>query len=87
MDEVSSESIGRHSMSRAKEQAVIVWALASAQYALDHRGIQQEATVLLIESISNFSLNARRALESTSGRSGIKLVQPDGGGFRKLKVR
>jgi hypothetical protein len=76
MEEVSSESIVRHSTSRAKEQAVIVWALASAQYPLDHGVIQQEATVLLIESISNFSLNARRALESISGRTGIKLEQP-----------
>lgn len=76
MEEIQRESIVRHSLRRATEEAVIIWALASAQYPIDHRAIQEKATVMLIEAVSSFAINARRALESVSGRSGINLVQP-----------
>jgi hypothetical protein len=66
-------SIVRYSRVRAKEEAVTIWAFASTQYPLDHRVIQEEATVLLIEAVSSFATNARRALESIPGRSGIPL--------------
>ncbi|HEX4811100.1 MAG TPA: hypothetical protein VH325_19325 [Bryobacteraceae bacterium] len=53
----------------------MLWALASAQYPLDHRVIQREATVVLIEAVSSFAINARRAPEGYTKRSGIKLAQ------------
>ena len=76
MEQASTEDIIRRSVRRATEQAVIVWALASAQYPQDYRVIQDEVTVLLIESIGGFALNARRALEIIPEKSGIKLTQP-----------
>lgn len=72
---IEMESVVRHSRTRATEEAVILWALASAQYPLDHRVIQEEATVMLVEAISSFALNARRALEGTPDHSCIQLVQ------------
>ena len=76
MDRVETENIVRHSRQRATEEAVTLWALASAQYPLNHKVIQAEAAVVLIEAVSSFAINARRALESSVKRSGIKLVQP-----------
>ena len=69
-------SIVHHSQLRATEEAVILWALASAQYPLDHKTIQGRASVMLVEAVSSFALNARRALEASLERSQIKLVQP-----------
>jgi hypothetical protein len=76
MKEIQRESIVQHSLPRATEETVIIWALASAQYPLDHRVIQEKATVMLIEAVSSFAINARRALESVAGRSGLDLIQP-----------
>jgi hypothetical protein len=76
MGEVQTENIARHSRVRATEEAVIIWALASTQYPIDHRVIQEKVTVMLIEAVSSFAIDARRALESFSERSGIKLVEP-----------
>ena len=69
-------SIVQHSRTRATEEAVLLWALASAQYPLDYGVIQEEASVMLIEAISSFALNARRAFEASLERSQIELVQP-----------
>jgi hypothetical protein len=76
LDLVETPNIVRHSRNRATQEAVILWALASAQYPLKHKVIQGEATAVLIEAVSSFALNARRALEGSAKRSGIKLVQP-----------
>jgi hypothetical protein len=76
MDGIPEETIVSHSRVRATEEAVIIWALASAQYPIDHRIIQGNATVLLIEAVSSFAINARRAIESLAGPSEINLVQP-----------
>lgn len=76
MDRIGIENIVRHSRNRATEEAVMLWALASAQYPLNHRVIQEEVTIVLVEAVSSFAINARRALEGSAERSGIKLVQP-----------
>ncbi len=74
-DHIDSESIIRHSVARATEEAVVPWALASAQYPLDHKVVQNNATVILVEAISSFSLNARRLLEVIPDRPNIQLAQ------------
>jgi len=73
---IGSWSIVAYSEARATEEATVLWALASAQYPLDHRIIQDKATVLMVEAVSNFSLNARRALEVIRERVPIALGQP-----------
>lgn len=57
------ESITRHSIDRASEEAVNLWALASTQFPLNNRLIQEHANTAIIETVSSFSLNARRAME------------------------
>jgi len=70
------ESITRHSWDRATEEAVLLWTLASTQYPLDHRIVQEKATRRVIESVSIFALYARRALEVVHNRPSIELRQP-----------
>jgi hypothetical protein len=53
----------RISIDRASDEAVQLWALASAQYPKDHGLILDATTTTIIEVISAFALNARRALE------------------------
>lgn len=57
------EEITKHSIERASEEAVKLWALSSAQYPLQNRLIQEYANMTFIEVISSFALNARRAME------------------------
>jgi hypothetical protein len=57
------EAITRHSLMRAADEAVQLWALTSAQYPKQHEIIVEVATTSIIEVISAFALNARRALE------------------------
>src|SRR5271157_892840 len=71
------EAITRHSITRAADDAVRLWALASAQYPRKHGLILDVATAAIIEVTSSFALNARRALEvlpSSSKR--FQLTQP-----------
>ena len=75
-ERIGTESIVVHSQDRAIEEATLLWALASAQYPLDHRIIQDQATVLMVEAVSRFSLNARRALEVIQEHIPIALGQP-----------
>src|SRR6266852_3140514 len=73
---IEMETIIRHSRVRATEEAIVLWALASAQYPLDLKLIQDQATVMVVEAVSSFSLNARRALEVLPERPPIELSQP-----------
>ncbi len=57
------EEITKHSIERASEEAVKLWALSSAQYPFQNRLIQEYTNTTLIEVISSFALNARRAME------------------------
>ncbi|HEY6527592.1 MAG TPA: hypothetical protein VIZ65_02775 [Cellvibrionaceae bacterium] len=57
------ENITLHSIDRASEEAVNLWALASSQYPLKNRLIQDYANTTIIEVVSSFALNARRAME------------------------
>ena len=75
-ERIGIESIVVHSQAHATEEATLLWALASAQYPLDHRSIQDQATVLMVEAVSSFSLNARRALELIPEHVPIALGQP-----------
>ncbi|MCI0625078.1 MAG: hypothetical protein L0387_26120 [Acidobacteria bacterium] len=57
------EEITLHSIERASEEAVKLWSLSSAQYPFRNRLIQEHANATIIEVISSFALNARRAME------------------------
>jgi len=76
MEEVSSESIVASLDEPSKGTGCNCMGLGERPIPIGPWGYTTGGTVLLIESISNFSLNARRALESISGRTGIKLEQP-----------
>ena len=70
------EAITRHSLNRAADEAVQLWALASAQYPKQHVLILEVATTSIIEVVSSFALNARRALEALPPSEKFPLVQP-----------
>ena len=70
------EVITRHSLSRATDEAVQLWALASAQYPKQHELLVKVAATSMIEVASSFALNARRALEVLPTRDKFPLVQP-----------
>ncbi|MBD3652341.1 hypothetical protein [Kangiella sp.] len=57
------EKITLHSIDRASEEAVNLWSLASSQYPLKNQLIQEYANTTIIEVVSSFALNARRAME------------------------
>ena len=52
--------ITRHSIDRAADEAVKLWALASAQYPRKHGLIVDVAGANIVEVVSAFALNARR---------------------------
>ncbi len=70
------EPITRHSVTRATDEAVKLWALASAQYPKQHGLICDAASVSIVETVSSFALNARRALEVLPFNLKFKLGQP-----------
>ena len=70
------EAITRHSIVRAADDAVRLWALASAQYPKENSLILDAAAAAIIEVISSFALNARRALEILSLDKKFQLTQP-----------
>ncbi len=72
----SIEPITQHSISRAADEAVKLWALASAQYPKGHDLILNVATGIIIEVVSTFALNARRALEILPKGEKFRLAQP-----------
>lgn len=53
-----------------------LWALASAQYPKQHSLIIEVATTSVIEVVSAFALNARRALEALPPNEKFPLAQP-----------
>ena len=69
------EAIIRHSITRAADDAVRLWALASAQYPRQHGLILDVATAAIIEVASSFALNARRALEVLPCSKKFQLTQ------------
>lgn len=70
------EPITLHSLMRAADEAVKLWALASAQYPRQHVLILDVATASIIETLSAFALNARRALEMLPPSQKFQLSQP-----------
>lgn len=72
---VLADLIVRVSIDRASDEAVKLWALASAQYPADHGLVQDAATTTIIEVASAFALNARRALEILPPDRRFKLGQ------------
>jgi len=70
------EPITHHSVARAADEAVKLWALASAQYPKRHGLILDVATASIIETVSAFALNARRALEVLPPAQKFQLTQP-----------
>ena len=57
------EEITKYSIERASDEAVKLWALSSSQYPFKNRLIQEHTNITIIEVISSFALNARRAME------------------------
>lgn len=74
--QLANNSILQHSRNRATEEAITLWALVGSQWPLDNGAIQNRVTVMVVEAISVFSLNARRTLEAIPNRSSIRLDQP-----------
>jgi len=70
------EAITRHSVTRAADEAVQLWALSSTQYPKQHELIIEVATTSIVEIISAFALNARRALEALPSNEKFSLAQP-----------
>jgi hypothetical protein len=70
------EPISQHSISRAADEAVKLWALASAQYPKGHDPILNLATGIILEVVSVFALNARRALDILPKGEKFRLAQP-----------
>ena len=73
---IMMEGITRHSLNRAADEAVQLWALASAQYPKQHGLVVKVATTSIIEVVSSFALNARRALEALPTSEKFPLAQP-----------
>lgn len=70
------ENVTRHSLLRAADEAVILWSLSSTQYPIDHKPLLDLTATLVIETISNFALNARRAMELLPVKEKFHLSQP-----------
>lgn len=64
-----------HSSQRASDQVLVLWAISSAQYPKENTNILNVATRQMMEAISQFSLNARRALETTPKSKKFDLTQ------------
>lgn len=73
---VMMKQVSTHSLNRASDEAVRLWALASAQYPKSHPLIIEVATTAIVEVVSTFALNARRALEVLPSSAKFALTQP-----------
>ncbi len=69
------EVITKHSLIRATDEAVRLWAFASAQYPKRHQIILNTSAASIIEAASSFALNARRALEVLPRHVKFHLIQ------------
>lgn len=69
------EYITHHSLQRAVDEAVKLLAFGSSQYPKDSDLIREGVIENVIESISSFALNARRALEVLPGKKEFDLTQ------------
>lgn len=76
MVEKRTEFVTRHSLMRAQDEACVLWALASAQYPMNAEHIREVAAVRVVEALSAFALNARRAMEVLPVPRRIELRQP-----------
>lgn len=56
-------SVIEHSISVATDHAVRLWALASSEYPRQHEPLISGLVISMLDSVSSFALNARRALE------------------------
>lgn len=70
------ETIIQHSITRAADDAVKLWALASSQYPKENGLILSIVSNNIIEVTSAFALNARRSLEVLPPNQKYKLAQP-----------
>lgn len=70
------EFITHHSTNRASDEAIKLWAFASAQYPENNIHILDIVTTSAIETVSSFALNARRALEVLPNNRKFILSQP-----------
>lgn len=70
------EVVTWHSVRRAGDEAVRMWALASTQYPRQNKLILNIVTRDVIETVSAFALNARRALEELPPGNRFSLDQP-----------
>lgn len=57
------EEIIRHSIEKASDEAVKLWALSCSEYPFQNKMIQEHINIVIIDILSSFALNARRAME------------------------
>jgi len=70
-------SIAEHSAHRATEEAIRLWALGSAEYPIDGGSlIQRYSEMAVVDSVTEFATNGRRALEVCQLKEDIYLKQP-----------
>ena len=70
------EEVTQHSIVRAGEEATKLWAFSSAQFPINQRLIQLITTGIMLEAITTFAVNARRAMEMLPGSKQFSLRQP-----------
>ena len=70
------EAITKHSIFRAADEGVKLWALASAQYPKQHALILETAQAAVVETVSTFAVNARRAMEVLHNAKRFRLASP-----------
>jgi hypothetical protein len=70
------QKITAHSAQKATDEGVRLWALASTQFPVRHGLILDAAEAAIVDVISSFALNARRAMEIIPGKERFELAQP-----------
>jgi len=69
-------SVAEHSAHRATEEAIRIWALGSAEYPITGGSlIQHYSEVAVVDSVTEFATNGRRALEAYKLKENIYLNQ------------
>lgn len=69
-------SIIEHSINAATEHAIRIWALTSSQYPRSHEPLINGVVISMLESVSSFALNARRALEVLPSSQKFEMNSP-----------
>jgi len=69
-------AITLHSIQKATDDAVSLWALSSGEYPKAHEPMITALVMNTLDIVSSFALNARRAMESLPNSSSFPLSSP-----------